>query len=263
MLALAGSLALSPALPAQSANRSATLPNNGTAPALDPVAMQALRTMSDQLRGAQSFSFTVRIMREEPGTNGQMLNFYRTITVQVQRPNRMRLQTQSDTSDVNLWYDGQNVTIMPVSGRIYTTIPAGATVESALETLKNQLQVHMPLRPFLAADPYAFLSDGLASANSIGMANSGNEQLLHLAFTEPEADWQLWLSGPNEVLPCRMAVTYKNEPGQPREEIEFSNWRLNAEIPATAFVFSKPAGAVPAPLSAVRSGNLPQGGQAK
>lgn len=265
VLALAAALAVPVALPAQSPGRFAARPapptNKLAAPALDPVTMQALRTMSDQLRGASSYSFTARIMREEPGTNGQMLDFFRTITVQVQRPNKMRWQVQSDTSDVNVWYDGKNVTIMPLTGKMYTTIPAGATIDAALETLKNQLQVHMPLRPFLSADPYSFLSDGLTSANSVGMENAGNQQYLHLAFTEPEADWQLWLSGPNQVLPQRMAITYKNEPGQPRVEIEFSNWCLNAEIPTSAFVFSKPAGALPAALGAVRPRTPQQGGQ--
>lgn len=265
--ALAAALAVPAALLAQNPGRFAAKPappptNKLATPGLDPVTMQALRTMSDQLRGAPSFSFTARIMREEPGTNGQMLDFFRTITVQVQRPNRMRWQVQSDTSDVNVWYDGKNVTIMPLTGKMYTTLPAGATIDTALETLKNQLQVHMPLRPFLSADPYAFLSDGLTSANSVGMVNAGagNDQYLHLAFTEPEADWQLWLSGPNQVLPRRMAITYKNEPGQPRVEIEFSNWCLDAEIPTSAFVFSKPAGALPAALSAVRPRTVEQGG---
>ncbi len=264
VLALAA-LALPAALLAQNPGRilakPAPPPNKLRTPALDPVAMQALRTMSDQLRGAPSFSFTARIMREEPGTNGQMLDIFRTITVQVERPAKLRFQVQSDTSDLNLWYDGTNITIMPLSGKMYTTIPGGATIDSALQAMKSQLQVHMPLRPFLAADPYAFLSDGLSGANSVGMVNDGNQQYLHLAFTEPEADWQLWLSGPNQILPKRMAITYKNEPGQPREEIEFSNWCLNAEIPGTAFVFSKPAGAVPAPLSAVRPRTAPEGGQ--
>jgi len=43
------------------------------------------------------------------------------------------------------------------------------------------------------------LSDGLTSASVVGFENVGNERFLHLAFTEPGADWQLWLSGPNEV----------------------------------------------------------------
>lgn len=127
--------------------------------------------------------------------------------------------------------------------------------------LKDKLETHTPLRPFLSSDPYAILPDGLEGAYVVGFENVGNERFMHLAFTEPDADWQLWLSGPNEVLPRRMAITYKNVPGQPRVDIEFSNWRLNAAIPSDAFAFVKPAGAMPANLTAVRTAATAKGGR--
>lgn len=225
--------------------------------------MNALKAMSNRLRDAASFSFTAQIMREEPGTNGQMLDFFKNIRVQVQRPNKMRLQVASDTSDVNLWYDGKNVTLMPASAKIYTTMPADATLDATLTMLKSKMQAHTPLHPFLASDPYSLLSEGLQSANEVGVVNDGNEQFLHLAFTEPDADWQLWLSGPNLILPRRMAIIYKNVEGQPRVTIDFSNWNLNAEIPSDAFVFLKPQGATEAKWEALKPRTFQQGGNAK
>jgi hypothetical protein len=251
--------------PYQPGTRAQQIPakNMTTMPALEPVATKALRIMSDQLRTATSLSFTASIMREEPGTNGQMLDFFKHITVQMQRPDKMRLEVRSDTSDVTLWYDGKNVTLMPATAQMYTTIPAPPTIDQTLAMLKDKLQAHTQLIPFLSSDPYAVLVDGLRSANEIGIVKVGNEQLLHLAFTEPDADWQLWLTGPNQVLPHRVAVIYKNIAGQPRVNIEFSNWRLNPEIPRDAFVFSKPQGAVEASLNAVRPRTTKQGGSAQ
>jgi hypothetical protein len=257
LLALAAILVFSTGLSAQKtrsgvAAKPAAPTNPPNQPALEPAALNALRAMSSQLQAVNSFSFTARIMREEPGTNGQMLDFFKYITVQVQRPDKMRLQVQSDTSDVNLWYDGKNVTLMPVLGKAYTVLPAPGTIDATLTMLKDKLQAHTPLRPFLSSDPYAILSDGLQSANEVGFENMGNSQFLHLAFREPDADWQLWLSGPNQVLPRRLAVIYRNVEGQPRVDIDFSNWCLNAEIPGGAFVFSKPAGALQANWNAVK-----------
>ena len=65
ILALAAALAVPVSLPAQNPRQMTAKPapaNKAPAPALDPAAMQALKTMSDQLRAAQSLSFTVRIM---------------------------------------------------------------------------------------------------------------------------------------------------------------------------------------------------------
>ena len=218
---------------------------------LDKVAVQALKTMSGQLRGATSFTFNARIMREEPGTNGQMLDFFRHISAEVQRPNRMRFEVKSDTSDVNLWYNGKNVTIMPAKGNMYTVLPAPTTIDATLTMLRSKLGSHTPLRSFLGGDPYAALMEDVQSAHEVGVVNAGNEQFLHLAFREPDADWQLWLSGPNQVLPRRMSIVYTKLEGQPRMNIEFTDWHLDAQIPDSAFVFSKPAGAAEVPLSAV------------
>ena len=261
-IAVAGLLALSPALPAQNApntaNRMAsTTTTTATSPDLEPAAMNALKAMSSQISAANNFSFTAHITREEPGTNGQMLDFFRTIRVQVQRPDKIRFQVQSDTTDMTLWCDGRTITLMPTSGKIYTTLAAGGNLDATLAILKNQVHTHTPLAPFLISDPFTRLADGLRSANEVGIDNDGNAQYLHLAFTEPDANWQLWLSGPNQVLPRRMAIVYKTIPGEPRVMVDFSDWNLNAEVPADAFVFSKPAGAVSVGWQAVQPRAFP------
>lgn len=260
LLAVSGGLAQSARhVTAKTASPANIQPNS--TPQIEPVAVQAVKTMSDQLRAAKSFSFTARIMREEPGTNGQMLDFFRHIKVQVQRPDKLRFDVRSDTSDVTLWYDGKNVTIMPTTAKIYTVIPASPSIDATLDLLKTKLEIHTPLRPFLSSDPDAILMDGVQSANEVGIVKVGDEQLLQLAFREPDADWQLWLTGPKQVRPHRMSVIYKKIEGQPRVNIEFSDWNLNAQIPASAFLFSKPQGAVEAGLNAVRRRPVEQGGK--
>ncbi len=244
VLLLAGSLLI----PAQNTPAN----NNANSANLDPIAMHALKSMSEQLQRATSFSFKARIMREEPGTDGQMLDFFRDVTVQVQRPDKMRMQVISDTSDLTLWYDGKNITVMPVSARIYSVVPSPGTVDTAIQTMRDKMDVHTPLYPFLSSDANQRLSEGLESANEIGFVRVGNEQWLHLAFTEADANWQLWLSGPNQVVPRRMSIVYKNIEGQPRVNVDFTDWDLQAEIPNTAFVFMKPEGAVEETWNALR-----------
>lgn len=261
-LSLTAFLTICPAAPAQTARSAAIRTAASSAYSanktdLEPVALNALKTMSSQLQAATSFSFTARISREEPGTNGQMLDFMKTVRIEVQRPSRMRLETIGGRSDVDLWCDGKTVTLMPASGKFYTTLAAGPTLDATLEMLKSKAQNHTPLLPFLLADPYARLSDGLHTANEVGVVNDGNDQLLHLAFTEPDADWQLWLTGPNQVLPRRMAVIFKKIAGQPRLSVEFSDWNLNAEIPADAFTFLKPQGATPVSFDSLRYRRFP------
>lgn len=233
----------------------------GTSPDLEPVAMQALKTMSDQLRTAKSFTFTARIMREEPATDGQMLDFFKHIDVDIERPNRMRLEVKSDTSDVTLWYDGNNITMMPTREKMYTTLAAPGGIDDALDVLKSKMQAHLPLLPFLRSDPYKFMSEGLTDADEVGIVNVNGQQLLHLAYREPDADWQLWVTGPNPVLPHRLAIIYKNIPGQPRVNVEFSNWQINPKIPKQTFLFTKPKGSAAVTWDQLRPRTTQEGAQ--
>lgn len=95
-------------------------------------------------------------MREEPATTGQMLDFFRDIRVQAQRPNKLRLDVASDTSNVSLWYDGKTVTLMPETGKMYTTLQAPGTIEGALRMLKTQLHTTCRCCHFFRATPMPF-----------------------------------------------------------------------------------------------------------
>jgi hypothetical protein len=211
---------------------------------LEPRVLNALKAMSDQLRATNSYSFTVHLMEEEPATNGQMLEFFKVIHVDVKRPDKLRLTETSDGAETGLWYDGKNVTVMPSSQHIYAVLPAAPTLNATLPILGDRLETNQFIRTLLSADPYATLTDGLSSANEVGFVEVGGKKLLQTAFTEPDANWQLWLTGPAPVLPSRLAVVYKTAEGAPRVELEFSEWNLNPQTPDRNFAFTKPAGAV-------------------
>jgi len=211
--------------------------------AVEPRVLTALKLMSDQLRAASSYSFTVHVMEEEPATNGQMLDFFKVIHVEVKRPDKLRLTQKSDGTETTIWYDGKNVTLMPASQQFYASLPAAPTLNGTLPVLRDHLEVNQFVRTFLSDDPYAEFTDGLSTGNEVGFVDVRDQKVLQIAFTEPDASWQLWLSGPKPMLPSRLAVIYKTAPDAPRAALEFSDWNLNAGIPDQTFVFTKPAGA--------------------
>jgi hypothetical protein len=64
-----------------------------------------------------------------------------------------------------------------------------------------------------------------------------------LAFTEKDAEYQLWVTGePNPQIQglqvINMALAH-----EPRAMIEFSDWNLSPQIQADTFSFKKPADA--------------------
>ena len=58
-------------------------------------------------------------------------------------------------------------------------------------------------------------------------------------FTEPSADWQLWVAPGDKPVPRVMTIIYKTQPGSPRSTMDFSDWNLNAQPDPAMFHFVK------------------------
>jgi hypothetical protein len=211
---------------------------------LEPSVMAVVKTMSDHVREANSLSYRAMTVREEPATNGMMLQFFTDIRVQVVRPNKLHLDILSDKGTSEFWYDGKTVTLFDPGKKLYATVDAPDSLDGLMKVINSEFGTAFPSSALLLADPYSRIVDGLVSANEVGVVKVSGVDYYHMAFGEENAYWQLWVGGADKMLPRRLAITYKNEPGAPRLTTDFSEWKLNAQIPASRFLFVKPAGAM-------------------
>jgi len=212
-------------------------------PPLEPAALDRLKAMSELLKGAGSFTFKATSDREMPSVNGPLLDFFGEATIAVARPNRMRLDTTGDLHDASLWYDGKTVAIYSAKSTYYGQTDAPPTIDETLVMLMDRFQMPFPAAGFLLKDPYAKMMEGVRTAFDAGAAWIDGVACRHLAFSEPDADWQVWIEDGAKPLPRRIAVTYKNVKGTPRIVTSFSDWNLSANVSADQFVFTPPAGA--------------------
>jgi hypothetical protein len=212
-------------------------------PPLEPAALERMKAMSDLLKVAGSFTFKAVTDRETPSVGGQMLDFVNVSRVSVTRPNQVRVDTEGDRFAASLWYDGKTVTIYSPKSSFYGQAPAPATIDETLQMLMDRFNTPLPVAGFLLKDPYAKMIEGVQTAFDAGTAQIDGVACRHFAFSEPDADWQVWIEEGARPLPRRMAVTYKNAPGRPRVLTGLSDWNLSPSLPAGEFVFTPPAGA--------------------
>jgi hypothetical protein len=220
-------------------------PTPAPPPPLEPAALDRLKAMSDLLKSAPRFTFKAVSDRETPSasTSGQMLDFVSVSKVTVERPNKVRVDTTGDRFAASLWYDGKTLTIFSEKSAFYAQVAAPATIDEAVQMLLDRLDTPLPIAGFLLADPYAKMMEGVKTAFDAGGALLEGSSCRHFAFSEPDADWQLWIEDGAKPLPRRLAVTYKKVPGSPRVLALMSDWNLSPTIPADAFTFTPPAGA--------------------
>jgi len=245
---LASLLFFVPAAHAQDESPDAGIDAAAAAP-LEPEAFDVLRKMSAFLRSSQTLAFTVRGFGEQPATTGQLLTFFRTTRVELQRPDRLRIDVAGDVNHVNLLYDGKTVTLFDPVQKAFGSVAAPPTVDQAIDLLRDKYDAAFTIAPLLTADPFAVLGAGLLTAFVVGQAQVDGVACDHLAFTERDVDWQLWVQRGPQPLPRRLAVTYKTVPGAPREVLNLSDWKLGGTLPAKDFAFTPPPGSYPAEMT--------------
>jgi hypothetical protein len=70
----------------------------------------------------------------------------------------------------------------------------------------------------------------------------------HLAFTQENIDWQVWIQDGPQPLIRKFVITHKNEPGAPEFSAVITQWNLTDRIADSDFVFEPPAGALKIPM---------------
>jgi hypothetical protein len=227
-------------------------PTETTQSTIEPNALETLQRMSDLLKNATKITFTANTIREQPATTGQMLEFFYTSHVSMVRPNLLRIDIQGDIWTASIWYDGKKITLMDPRTTFYAQADAPPTIDETVMFLIDKFQAPLPMTLVLISDISKKAAEGLKTGFEAGVVMVDGIKCRQLAFTEDDADWQLWIEdGPNP-LPIRFSVTYKKIEGSPHVSISFSDWNLDAVIPANAFVFNIPEGAKKVDVKPVR-----------
>lgn len=227
-------------------------PAKATAPSpIDPNALAALKRMSATLAGATTLSYRADSIVEVPAATGQFLTLFTSGKVALERPNKLRASFGGEAPRFDFFYDGATVTAYAPGTKVYSTMKAPATIDEMLAGLRAETGIRFASAPLLMSNPYAVIARDLTSAVVVGPATVNGVECAHLAFRAPGVNWEIWLETSARSLPCRLAVTFTDEPNFPRTIVEFSGWRLDPWFGVGGFGFTPPADAKEIPFNAV------------
>jgi hypothetical protein len=209
---------------------------------IDPLALKVLKAVTDPIRDAKAFSFRTRAIREYLGSNGQMITYFTTSDVTVSRPDKLRVDFKGRGHDVQLYHDGKQTVLYAPVPKLYAVIPSAKTLDDVLQDLEKR-NVDLPGRNLLASDPYQTLVPDIKTGYVVGQVQMFDKTVHQLAFTEKDAEYQLWVTGAPNPRVQALQVINMAVAREPRVIIEYSDWNLNPQIQADTFSFKKPADA--------------------
>jgi hypothetical protein len=142
---------------------------------------------------------------------------------------------------------------------------APATIDGALKAAYDSAAIYFPFTDVIVADPYQDIADRLEHAFVIGQSRVvGGTTTDMVAIVSDRVFGQVWI-GADDKLPRMLRAVYADDPSRLRHQVEFSNWRLDGQIPADAFASSRAASAPripfirPDPVLPPGAGTLPEG----
>ena len=209
------------------------------APRADEVLASACKYLAD----SDSFQITAEVWREHVTESGEKLQFTRVVNLEVKRPNRLHVQIQSQHTARGFWYNGQSLTILDQKRNLYSTAPMPETLDAMLDSAHDQFGIDLPLIDLALNDPYQNAVSQVQSGRYLGVSDAMGFKCHHLAFTQENIDWQVWIQDGPQPLIRKFVITHKLEPGAPEFTGLIRDWNLTGRIADSYFVFMPPAGA--------------------
>lgn len=215
----------------------------------DRQAMDILQNMARTIAGAKQFSVTISSSFDAPQANGQMIEFGAVREIQIERPDKLRVNLQRSDGDQRiLVFDGQLIITHDVTENVYARVEKPGSIDDAIKHLVSDLKIPLPLARMFTTNFPTELERLVEEVNYVEQNILTAVPTDHLAARSKDVDFQIWIARGKEPLPRRIVITYKNARGEPQYRADFSDWNLSTRAPKDAFVFTPPGGAEQVPL---------------
>jgi hypothetical protein len=210
---------------------------------ISPRAESVMRSACDYLAHTHAFSLNAEIWREHVNEAGQKIQFSRTLTMDVKRPDGLRLEISSPNAARGFWYDGKTLAVLDRKHNFYSTAAVPATLDKTLDAARDQFGMDLPLIDLAVSDPYQNAMARVSGGRYFGISPVLGVPCHHLAFTQTNVDWQVWIEDGPQPLIRKFVITQKNESGAPEFTALITHWNLTDRIADSDFVFEPPRGA--------------------
>jgi hypothetical protein len=210
--------------------------------AIDPRVNKHIRQFSEKHKELINYSFTVIDTSDEVQESGQKLQFSHMRTGTVSQPNKLRIDSVGDLSDRSIWKDDNTLTILDRDKNVYAQVESTGTIDEIMDVMLLRYGLRTPLADLLSSDIYTTLMGKAQTGQYLGLHNVGEIKCHHLAVTQENIDWQIWIEKETPRL-RKMVITYKKTQGEPQYTVVLQTITTLPKVNEETFSFKPPSGA--------------------
>lgn len=210
---------------------------NRSVVAIDPAVVTALTAMGKYLSGLTTFEFTADTTIETVLRGGHQVEIGGTVHYFVKLPDRVRVDSATDTVKRQYFLDGKTFTIVAPADGYYGQVPARPTVRETLIDAAQTLDVELPL-----ADLYEWTNPAAAlkpfhRGFSVGPAKVDGAAADHYVLIGRDVDVEFWIQQGDTPLPLKIALVDHRIYGSPRFTARLK-WVTNPTFGDDVFTFT-------------------------
>ena len=207
------------------------------APAVNPEAVELLRLATEYVGSLEQFSVDAQSTFEDVLDSGHRVDYELSGSALVSRPNRLRTERHGDGIDQIFYYDGETLTLYNPADKVYATEPAPGTIEEMFQFAYDWLGIGTPISDLVHRDAFPLLMQDVNLAVVVGKEVINGVQCIHLLFSRPDVDFQMWVADSGPPLPLKYVVTDTTTPELLSVAAVMSNWNLSPTVPDTSVTF--------------------------
>ncbi len=201
-----------------------------------------LKAMSDYLAGQKSLSAKFDSDIEAVTPELQKIQFTSSGEMKMNRPDKLRIRRTGGYADVELVYDGKQVSLYGNGAKSYVQADLAGGIDKMIDTLQGRSGAGMPGADLLLSNSYDELMANVIDSKHIGQGVVDGVECEHLAFRGPETDWQIWIETGAKPVPRKYVITSKTVTGAPQYTLKIRDWKTDANADGD-FAFKPPADA--------------------
>jgi hypothetical protein len=206
-------------------------------------AASILKAMTDYVASQKNISAAFDTDIEVITPELQKIQFTSSSQLSLSRPDKLRVSRTGGYADVDLIFDGKTATLLGKDLNAFAQVEAPGSTDQLIDKLRSDLSIEAPGADLLLSGAYDEMMKDVLDAKHIGRGVIGGVECEHLAFRNPDTDWQIWIEVGPKPIPRKYVITSKAVTGAPQYTLLIRDWQTDTQIASDTYTFKAPAGA--------------------
>ncbi len=201
-------------------------------------ALALLKKVGEEVRAPEKKSFNLTINEEKLTADGNVVTERRLCDVKAVKPNKLFVDTKSESGNFKYLYDGDYFTYYSKDENNYVTLHAPETTVAMIDSMHHGFGFRFPAGDFLYPSFKEDIEEFFPIIDIKTKEMIAGKHCTKVIARNDNVDVGIWVSD-ETALPEKFEVIYKNQKNIKYEAI-FSKWDLNPSFSDSIFYFVAP-----------------------